>query len=150
MTSTLRLAPPEDALKKSVWDRAMTIPGLPMEAPRDWRDRVTKGGRTLSVLVRTVVRMGNERVEGEVEPQHDGAYERCSIRLRRDGDGDVVNANAFSFRCSVDWPGPLVAFLVHDPDGKAIAKARFTPLAVKAGMELSVDEGKIFFESVEK
>lgn len=118
--------------------------------PRDWRDSVRKYARTVSCVIRDKARVGDMEVEGEVEPRWDGAYGRHTIALRRQGE-QVVNANTFVFRSSLDWPGPLVKFLVHNDDGKAIAECRISsPMEVVAGMEIEVGEGKASFVRIER
>lgn len=118
--------------------------------PRDWRDALRKNARTVGCIVRDTVELGGSKVTGEVEPEHDGAYERQTIRLRREGDA-MVNANEFTFRTSMQWPGPLVKFHVHNSAGKVIAHAIIDPPRdVGAGVRIDAKEGNITFHAINK
>ena len=115
----------------------------PKEREEDWRDRVARFGRTCGILVRSTVEVAGDRISGDVEPRHDAAYKRCAIRLRRDRER-ILNANELEWVCSVEWPGPMVAFAVFDEAGKMIAKATIAAMEAQQGT-IRVDEGVLSF-----
>lgn len=114
------------------------------------RGSLSRPGKTVSAVIRDSVGVGDMKFEGESEPRWDGSYGRQEIRLRREGDS-FVNSIGFSFDASLDWPGPLVAFVVHDPDGKAVARSALgNPMKVLAGTTVSVNEGSASFTAIER
>lgn len=128
----------------------MPGPAKAKPKPRDWRDSIRKYAKTVSAIIVDTVTVGNEEVRGDSEPRWDGAYSRQVIALRRQ-DEQIVNANEFAFRASLDWPGPLHKFLVHNEEGKAIAQCKITkPVKVEAGTEIKVGEGKAVFERIDR
>ena len=135
-------------------DRAVeATAGNPPKAKEDPEDKRTKRwnrARVVSVITRETARVGGHEVQGETEPRHDGAYDRHAVRLRREGE-IVVNANDFEFNSSLDWPGPVVGFLVHDEDGKVVGRSDLAkPLRQKAGLKIVVREGKAAFVAVDR
>jgi hypothetical protein len=122
----------------------------PREEERDWTFSARQNGRIVSALIRDSVGVGTAVIEGEVEPQHDGAYERHTLTLMRRQGGGLTNANDFEFVASLDWPGPLVAFLAHDKAGKAIARADLNnPRQVAAGTRIVCESGHATFSPIE-
>lgn len=77
----------------------------------------TMSPRTVGVLITDTVEVMGTKITGEVEPGHDPKYERQTVRLVRDGD-HMTNDNDLEFSSSLQWPGPMAAFVVYDGDGK--------------------------------
>lgn len=94
------------------------IERLPGTNPSVSRTGGTLSSKTVGILVTDQAEVGGFKVTGEVEPGHDPLYERQSITLERDGDGDyMTNAHDVEFRTSLAWPGPMAAFVVYNDEG---------------------------------